>query len=56
MALKYINRVLHIEPNNTQAKALKEKIELKMKRGSETDNCRFLALYFKILTRLQWFL
>ncbi|XP_046852986.1 mitochondrial fission 1 protein-like isoform X1 [Xenia sp. Carnegie-2017] len=32
VALKYINRVLNIEPNNTQAKALKEKIEQKMKR------------------------
>ena len=32
-ALKYINRVLNIEPNNKQAKDLKEKIEHKMKRG-----------------------
>ncbi|CAB4014251.1 Mitochondrial fission 1 [Paramuricea clavata] len=32
IALKYINRVLDIEPNNKQAKELKEKIEKKMKR------------------------
>ncbi|XP_028401405.1 mitochondrial fission 1 protein-like isoform X2 [Dendronephthya gigantea] len=32
IALKYINRVLDIEPNNKQAKELKEKIEQKMKR------------------------